>query len=213
MCEQCTLKKLDIYYSQHETVPQAYIQVCNKQSINISLMWADWYFKHTLQLKFQNNIKSKCIQAETLKIVVNTKYCNSVGELIREFLLCKVGGTCTVNNICWLLGGITYSFEVSDSYVTETLRVIATYFMDCCWYYNPAKQWTHCSSKLNSLKPQIKLILKYWIVGPGAFATIFHTIGMALVVSYILKHQWGHMKICHRLLLACRPLGDHHWTG
>jgi len=40
---------------------------------------------------------------ETLKIDITTDYCSSAGELISEFLLSKLGGTCRVVNICRLL--------------------------------------------------------------------------------------------------------------
>jgi hypothetical protein len=57
--------------------------------------------KNTLQLKFQNNVELAPVLAETLKISVNTKYFNAVGELIREFAFTKPSGTCgIINNIC-----------------------------------------------------------------------------------------------------------------
>jgi hypothetical protein len=34
-------KNLDVYYSWHETLPQTHTQLCNKNYIDMSLMWAD----------------------------------------------------------------------------------------------------------------------------------------------------------------------------
>jgi hypothetical protein len=45
-------------------------------------MWADRYLKNTLQLKFLHLAR---VLGETLKISVNTKHRNSVGELISEY--------------------------------------------------------------------------------------------------------------------------------
>jgi hypothetical protein len=116
-------KNIHIYYSLHETLPQAYTQFCNKHNINISLMWAEQYLENTLQIKFQNNVELACILAETFNFSVNTKYCNSVAGLICKFLLPKLGGTCgMINNICRLLSAVTHSFEVTDCCPTKTLR-------------------------------------------------------------------------------------------
>jgi hypothetical protein len=64
-----------------------------------------------------------------MKISVNTKYCNSVGELISEFFLPNLGGTCRVIN------NIFDSYELSVillRYVTATLlkywRILAIWF-------------------------------------------------------------------------------------
>jgi len=106
------------YYSQHEFLPQAYTQFCNKQDINISLMWAVQYSKNMVQFRFWNNIKLAHILMESLTISVNTKHYNSVGELITKFPFPKLGGTYRIINIiCRLLQAVTHSFEVSDRYV------------------------------------------------------------------------------------------------
>jgi hypothetical protein len=47
--------------------------------------WADRYLKNTLQLKFPNNGELAHDGAETMTTGVNTKYWNSVGELITVF--------------------------------------------------------------------------------------------------------------------------------
>jgi hypothetical protein len=39
--QHCILKNRDIYYSQHETLPQTCTEFCDKHNINISLMWAN----------------------------------------------------------------------------------------------------------------------------------------------------------------------------
>jgi hypothetical protein len=61
---------------------------------NVSLMWTHRYLKNTLQRKFRNNIGFACAVAESLKINVNIKYCDSVGEVTNELPLAKLSDTC-----------------------------------------------------------------------------------------------------------------------
>jgi hypothetical protein len=116
-------KSFDIFYGQHETLPQAYAQFCNKHNINILLVWANQYLKGTLWLKFQNNVELARVLVGTLKIRFSSKYYSSVGQLISEFPLPKLSGTCRIiNNICRLLRAVRHFFEVTDCYLTKTLR-------------------------------------------------------------------------------------------
>jgi hypothetical protein len=46
-------------------------------------MCTDQYLKNILQLKFLNNVELTRVLAETLKISVNTKHCNSVIKILR----------------------------------------------------------------------------------------------------------------------------------
>jgi hypothetical protein len=60
---------------------------------------------------------------QRFKISVNTKYCKSAGELIREFLLSKQGDTLRIiNNICLFLQAVTRPIEVECWYLNKPSR-------------------------------------------------------------------------------------------
>jgi hypothetical protein len=62
-------------------------------------MWAHRCLKIILQLKFRKNIDLERVVAETLKTAVNTGPWNSVEEIINEFPLQRLGGTCHTNMV------------------------------------------------------------------------------------------------------------------
>lgn len=64
-------------------------------------MWNDQHLKHTLQMEFRINVELARVLDETLKIVVNTKHCKSVKELISESLLPKLCGTIIIFVDCY----------------------------------------------------------------------------------------------------------------
>jgi hypothetical protein len=73
---------------------------------------------------------SSYVGAEALKSRVNTKFWNSVAELINKLLLPKLGSRCRIiNTICWLLSTLTCSFAVPDCYLTKTLRSLGHPFL------------------------------------------------------------------------------------
>jgi hypothetical protein len=45
-------------------------------------MWADRYLRNIIRLKFRNTVELARVVTETLKLSINTKYRNFVGELI-----------------------------------------------------------------------------------------------------------------------------------
>jgi hypothetical protein len=95
--------------------------------INTSISTSRWCglndtWKITLQLRFRNNVELAQVLAETFKISVNIKYCSTVGELISEFPLPKLGGTCIIiDNICRFSLAITH-FEVTDRCLTKNIE-------------------------------------------------------------------------------------------
>jgi hypothetical protein len=173
------------------------------------LILADWYSKNTLQLKFWNNVKLTHVLTEILKSSVDTKYCNSVGELISKFPLQKLGGTRRISNF-YQLWGATYSFEVTDCYVTKMLGSLGHLFLvtivDTTVLPNnelTAQQnqtdWNH----------KIKQIPWCRIAGLGVFAQILCILGITLVVSYLLIHNKGATwRGCCGLHPACGQLWD-----
>jgi hypothetical protein len=62
------------------------------------------------------------VMTETSNSSVNID-CSSVGEFINQFLLSKIGSTCSVINsdVCLLLLAVTHSSDVADRCVTETV--------------------------------------------------------------------------------------------
>jgi len=58
-------------------------------------MCADRYLTKTLKLESENNVELVCVRVETLTASVNTKYCNSFGQLTSEVPLKKL--TANVN--------------------------------------------------------------------------------------------------------------------
>jgi len=52
------------------------------------------------------------VAAETLKISVNTTYCNSIGSELLLFELARTGKI--TEHICGLLRVVTHSFEITD---------------------------------------------------------------------------------------------------
>jgi len=59
-------------------------------------MWGDRYLKNKLRLLFRNSLEVALVLTESLKISVISKYCTSVGELMSEFSLPKLGGICGI---------------------------------------------------------------------------------------------------------------------
>jgi hypothetical protein len=124
----------------------------------------------------------------TLKISVNTKYCNSVGEFISDFPLPKLGGTCKLINICRLLWAVRRFFEVTDRSLTKTLRCLSHLFLVTIVDTTvlPANGRIAEQNQIN-WNHKIKQISWYRIAGPGAFTQICCTLWMVLVVRYLLK--------------------------
>jgi hypothetical protein len=113
-------------------------------------MFADCYLQYKLRLKCLNSVEIARVLAETLKINVKAKYLNSLGELINEFSLHKVGGICgIINNICRFLQAVTRYFDVTDRWFTKAMRSLAHLFW---WLLMTWKTYQVINSLLNEIK-------------------------------------------------------------